>query len=74
MTYDHWKTTNPADEFLGPPLEIEVACDMCGGAGYFEVPYPYSKWGNDPHGCTVEPCGNCGGRGFFICEVEGDTR
>lgn len=18
MTYDHWKTTNPADEFLGP--------------------------------------------------------
>ena len=24
MTYDHWKTTNPADEFLGPdPFEAE---------------------------------------------------
>jgi hypothetical protein len=21
MTYDHWKTTNPADEFLGPEPE-----------------------------------------------------
>jgi len=23
MTYDHWKSTNPADEFLGPPPEPE---------------------------------------------------
>lgn len=23
MTYDHWRTTNPADEFLGPEPEEE---------------------------------------------------
>jgi hypothetical protein len=23
MTYDHWKSTNPADEFLGPEPESE---------------------------------------------------
>ena len=23
MTYDHWKTTNPMDEFLGPALDAE---------------------------------------------------
>ncbi len=23
MTYDHWKATNPADEFLGPEPEPE---------------------------------------------------
>jgi hypothetical protein len=26
MTYDNWKTTNPADEFLGPE-----PCPFCGG-------------------------------------------
>jgi hypothetical protein len=26
MTYDNWKTTNPADEFLGPE-----PCEVCGG-------------------------------------------
>lgn len=35
MTYDHWKTTNPADEFLGShPDEREeepelYQCDCC---------------------------------------------
>jgi hypothetical protein len=24
MTYDHWKTTNPADEFLGPEPETDM--------------------------------------------------
>ncbi len=43
MTYDNWKTTNPADEFLGPePREQDdaseiriVACSCCGGDGGF---------------------------------------
>lgn len=74
MTYDHWKTMSPDDQALfDAPPEIEVACDMCGGAGQFEVPYTLSKWTDDPYGCTVEPCSNCEGRGFFICEAEGDT-
>jgi hypothetical protein len=37
MTYDHWKTTNPADEFLGPDPDEEddspepvSECDCCG--------------------------------------------
>ena len=33
MTYDHWKTTNPDDEFLGPDPEEEDdfnECDDCG--------------------------------------------
>jgi hypothetical protein len=28
MTYDNWKTTNPADEFLGPEPEEEEEMDM----------------------------------------------
>lgn len=24
MTYDHWKTTNPADEWLGPDPDAEA--------------------------------------------------
>ena len=31
--YDHWKTTNPADEFLGPEPDEEIRqaqCDCCG--------------------------------------------
>ena len=33
MTYDHWKTTNPDDEFLGPDRDEEdnfEECDVCG--------------------------------------------
>ena len=33
MTYDHWKTTNPDDQFLGPDPEDEDdfdECDCCG--------------------------------------------
>jgi hypothetical protein len=30
MTYDHWKTTNPADAELGPAPESEP-CPYCGG-------------------------------------------
>ena len=31
MTYDHWKTTNPDDEFLGPdPDDDIIECDVCG--------------------------------------------
>lgn len=32
MTYDHWKTTNPADEGIGPDPEDED-CPNCGGEG-----------------------------------------
>jgi hypothetical protein len=37
MSYDHWKTTNPADEFLGPDpedydedglAEFELSCEQ----------------------------------------------
>jgi hypothetical protein len=28
MTYDHWKTTNPADEFSGPEPEEEEPDEM----------------------------------------------
>src|SRR5688572_26241488 len=33
MTYDHWKATNPADEFLGPepvdePTELELVYEQ----------------------------------------------
>lgn len=31
MTYDQWKTTNPADEYLGD-VEFED-CPNCGGEG-----------------------------------------
>lgn len=72
MSYDHWKMTNPEDALFDVPPEIEVACDMCGGEGRFEVPLPFSKWTDDPYGCAVEPCSNCEGCGFFIYEAEGD--
>lgn len=30
MSYDHWKTTNPADEFLGPdPDDVDDYCPNC---------------------------------------------
>jgi hypothetical protein len=28
MTYDNWRTTNPADEFLGPEPEEDEEMDM----------------------------------------------
>lgn len=39
MSYDHWKTTNPADEELGSQLqpgqddEGEPICPVCSGDG-----------------------------------------
>ena len=33
MTYDHWKTTNPDDEFLGPGPEDKDDFDECDGCG-----------------------------------------
>jgi hypothetical protein len=33
MTYDHWKSTNPEDEFLGPdPADADDMCPNCGAA------------------------------------------
>jgi hypothetical protein len=33
MTYDHWKTTNPDDEYLGDVLDDQGGCPNCGGEG-----------------------------------------
>lgn len=57
--------------YWDPPL-VEVACDMCGGEGGIEHWESVSKWSIDPPSAIVIPCENCDGRGFFICEAEGD--
>lgn len=49
--------------------EFLVTCEECFGQGQFEVPLPFSKWTDDPHGCTVETCKACNGAGLFICEA-----
>lgn len=41
MTYDHWKTTNPADKFLGASCQCGIYCQDLGpqeGCRYFDVP------------------------------------
>jgi hypothetical protein len=55
MNYDHWKTTNPADEELGSQPqpgqddeEGEPLCPVCSGDGRF--------------------LGNLGNRSFFRCQ------
>ncbi len=65
-TYDHWKTTNPADEFLGPPPMIEVQCDYCGGKGYLEEPHPLP---DDPYFCRTFKCEPCDGHGVIVEEA-----
>lgn len=55
MTYDTWKCTNPADEFLGPLPEDEDA--------FFECP----ECGGDPDYHMVNngwPCFTCNERGM----------
>lgn len=51
---------------------IQITCEACGGEGQFEVPLPFSRWTDDPHGCRVEKCERCNGAGAFLCEAEGD--
>ena len=49
MTYDHWKTTNLADEELGP--EPLTECDCCGEmkAGCINT----TTYGMDVHACPM---------------------
>lgn len=47
-SYDHWKTTNPADAELGPEPDEVACCDICGS----EITDPkadnerYDRWGH----------------------------
>lgn len=74
MTYDSWKTTDPAEEWFGSPPEQWFVCDACDGSGE-EV---FGYWGYEAgcgHGHTIEdgrPCGKCNGHGGWIEEVEAD--
>jgi hypothetical protein len=58
MTYDHWKTTNPEDQWLGSEV-----CSCCGGLGYIEDD---CECGDDTC-CCLEPippiCLECNGAG-----------
>jgi DnaJ-class molecular chaperone len=64
MTYDNWKTTNPADEFLGPEPEEEECplCSCCNGTG---VVNPLTA----PPGffcVSVDDCPLCDGTGEVL--------
>lgn len=70
MTYDHWKTTNPEDAFLGPDPqeqgpEFWDTCPVCDGFGNKEVPRPQH---DDPHFCVQVDCTECGGSGWVRVE------
>lgn len=47
MTYDQWKTTNPADDCLGPE-----PCPICAGTGYVVE-----------HDNALDWCDECGASG-----------
>ena len=50
MSYDQWKTTNPADEFLGPSPDEVYICITCGAERLYDDPCavaPYTKQGQD---------------------------
>ena len=55
MTYDTWKTTNPADEFLGPQ-----PCEWCEGTG--RATFCPSE-PDQCSGCEPCECSWCGGTG-----------
>ena len=71
MTYDTWKATEP--DYGEPPL-VQVECDMCGGEGHIvKGDWVYENGCGFGRADSYEvPCENCDGRGFFICEAEGD--
>jgi hypothetical protein len=59
MSYDHWKTTNPADEWLGP--EPESARLSCGCYGECD-PYAHDTapdWDGTPDGPDYTRCAEC---------------
>lgn len=74
MTYDHWKTLSPDDEFdyLNPPPEIYFECGFCNGEGQIEKWDSPSKWAIDPPSAIMVPCDVCNGAGGFVCEAESD--
>lgn len=69
MTYDHWKTTNPADEHLGP--EPSEPCKMCNGRREVYLLDQFEKgWRSAPCTCVDVPpevyqeCSFCNGEGY----------
>ena len=56
-----------SDDLFDRPPEIEETCEMCCGEGYVTNGAFHYYPG---HGDEVL-CENCGGKGFFLCEVEG---
>lgn len=74
MTYDHWKTTNPEDEWLGDPPQQWFVCEACDGDGITRRGIRIYE-----HGCgfahdDVEeiPCGKCNGAGGWLDDAETD--
>lgn len=80
--YDRWKTTNPADEYLGSAEQRTpwhpgwsasedtriVDCDCCEGAGQIEE-YPPRPTPQGPY-ARVGKCGACNGSGEIEIEQE----
>jgi len=56
MSYDHWKTTPPADD--EPPTK-EVPCKACGGSGVEAA---------NEDGSILDYCPHCDGCGYVeVC-------
>jgi hypothetical protein len=56
MSYDHWKTTNPDDEWLGPEPQLP-----CGCRGHCN-PYAHDTawdWDGTPDGPDYHRCPEC---------------
>lgn len=76
MTYDHWKTTNPEDQWMGHEPETIVNCPTCGGEGGYEkriwVYEVGCGYGHDSSDWQI--CPTCNGVGFEMEPVEPDGR
>lgn len=73
MSYDHWKTRSLDDDYGEPPL-VQVECSACDGAGHIvKGMRVYEAGCGFSHMDSYEdPCSNCHGQGFFLCEAEGN--
>lgn len=72
VSYDHWKTTNHADEWLGPPpdeADVYVPCPCCfESSGY--VWQHGNDWESGPWSVqTNVPCRECNGTGSLWVEA-----
>jgi hypothetical protein len=68
VTYDHWKSTNPADNYLGPDPDDENEydrCPTCDGAGVLEDECECMAFSDQCYCLVPSPpvCPECGGRG-----------